>query len=140
MSKKCFRVQDFGEVVTGNTPSTSKSEYWDGDYCFFSPFDFTNSPHCIKTERTITKLGLECGRKIPINSVMVTCIASIGKLAINKKEGVTNQQINTILVNENFDYNYVYYLLSQNIQKIKNRAAQTAVPIINKTDLCNINL
>ncbi len=135
-----LQIKDFGEIVTGSTPPTALNRYWKGDFCFYSPSDFSDNAYCNKTEKTITLLGLKQGREIPINSVMVTCIASIGKLAINTKLGITNQQINTIIVNQNFDSKYIYYLLCKNIDQIKNSAAQTSVPIINKTDFGNIEL
>ena len=131
---KRYIVKDFGDVVTGNTPSTTKSDYWNGDIPFYSPADFTENAYCGSTEKTITELGLKQGRAIPINSVMVTCIASIGKMAINDKVGITNQQINTIIPYEQFDYKYLYYLINQNIYKLANTAPQTAVPIVNKTE------
>ena len=131
---KRYIVKDFGDVVTGNTPSTTKSDYWNGDIPFYSPADFTENVYCTSTEKTITELGLKQGRAIPINSVMVTCIASIGKMAINDKVGITNQQINTIIPYEQFDYKYLYYLINQNIYKLANTAPQTAVPIVNKTE------
>lgn len=131
---KKYIMKDFGDVVTGNTPSTTKSDYWNGDIPFYSPADFTENVYCTSTEKTITELGLIQGRAIPINSVMVTCIASIGKMAINDKIGITNQQINTIIPYEQFDYKYLYYLINQNIYKLANTAPQTAVPIINKTE------
>ena len=131
---KRYIVKDFGDIVTGNTPSTTKLDYWNGDIPFYSPADFTENAYCGSTEKTITKLGLKQGKAIPINSVMVTCIASIGKMAINDKIGITNQQINTIIPYEQFDYKYLYYLINQNIYKLANTAPQTAVPIINKTE------
>lgn len=131
---KKYIMKNFGDVVTGNTPSTTKSDYWNGDIPFYSPADFTENVYCASTEKTITELGLKQGRAIPINSVMVTCIASIGKMAINDKIGITNQQINTIIPYEQFDYKYLYYLINQNIYKLANTAPQTAVPIINKTE------
>lgn len=131
---KKFYVKDFGEIVTGNTPSTTKPEYWNGEIPFYSPADFTENMYCTITEKHITQMGLKQGRAIPINSVMVTCIASIGKMAINDKVGITNQQINTIIPYEQFDHKYLYYLINQNIHKLANIAPQTAVPIINKTE------
>lgn len=131
---KKYIMKNFGDVVTGNTPSTTKPDYWNGDIPFYSPADFTENVYCASTEKTITELGLKQGRAIPINSVMVTCIASIGKMAINDKIGITNQQINTIIPYEQFDYKYLYYLINQNIYKLANTAPQTAVPIINKTE------
>ena len=132
------RLGEVGEIVTGSTPSTTKAEYWDGEYNFYSPADFDDSVYCGKTERTVTKAGMDTGRRIPENSIMVACIASIGKLSINRTEGITNQQINTIVPKTGYDYIFLYYLLLFNVEKIKGGAAQTTIPIINKEDFSNL--
>lgn len=134
------KISDFGDIVTGSTPPTNNSLYWNGDYNFYSPADFNDNAYCEKTDKTITKLGLSQGREIPQDSIMVTCIASIGKIAINKSIGLTNQQINTIIPFDKYDFKYIYYLLSHNTAKIKGIAAQTTIPILNKTDFGKFQL
>lgn len=134
------KISDFGIIVTGSTPPTNNSLYWNGDFNFYSPADFNDNAYCEKTDKTITKLGLSQGREIPENSIMVTCIASIGKIAINKSIGLTNQQINTIIPSDKYDFKYIYYLLSHNTTKIKGIAAQTTIPILNKTDFGKFQL
>ena len=135
---KMVRLGDVGEIVTGSTPATTKAEYWDGEYNFYSPADFGENVYCAKTDRTITAAGMKTGRPVPANSIMVACIASIGKIAINRTEGITNQQINTIIPNDDYNFRFLYYLLSFNVEKIKGKAAQTTIPIINKEDFSNL--
>ena len=135
---KKVKLGEVGDIVTGSTPTTTKLEYWDGEYNFYSPADFDDNVYCTKTDRTITKAGLKTGRPIPANSIMVACIASIGKIAINRTEGITNQQINTIIPNNEYDFLFLYYLLLFNVEKIKGKAAQTTIPIINKEDFSNL--
>ena len=132
------RLGEVGEIITGSTPPTTKSEYWNGEYNFYSPADFDDHVYCCKTERTVTKAGANTGRSIPANSIMVACIASIGKIALSKSEGITNQQINTIVPNEEYDCVFLYYLLLLNATAIKNKAAQTTIPIINKEDFSSL--
>ena len=132
-------ISDFGEVITGSTPSTKNHFFWEnGDYPFYSPADFTDKMFCDVTEKHITKAGLLTGRVIYPNSLMVTCIASIGKMAVNTRLGITNQQINTIAVNSDFDYRFIYYLLLLNTLKIRQIAPQTTVPILNKKNFSNL--
>jgi len=135
---KMVRLGDVGEIVTGSTPATTKAEFWDGEYNFYSPADFGENVYCAKTDRTITAAGMKTGRPVPANSIMVACIASIGKIAINRTEGITNQQINTIIPNDDYNFRFLYYLLSFNVEKIKGKAAQTTIPIINKEDFSNL--
>ncbi|MDR3223116.1 MAG: restriction endonuclease subunit S, partial [Methanobrevibacter sp.] len=73
------------------------------------------------------------GRIVPKNSVLVTCIASIGKNCIIEENGSCNQQINAITPNSNFDLNFIYYLVEKNVEKLKRLASITATPILNKT-------
>ena len=54
---KKFMVKDFGDIITGNTPSTTKVDYWNGDIPFYSPADFTENVYCVSTKKTITELG-----------------------------------------------------------------------------------
>lgn len=132
------KLGEIGEIITGSTPQTNKDTYWNGEYNFYSPADFSEDVYCYNTERTVSELGLNTGRVIPENSIMVACIASIGKLAINKTKGITNQQINTIVPYSDIDYRFVYYLLLYYANSIKTKAAQTTIPIINKDDFSSL--
>jgi len=134
---KSFKIKNFGEIITGSTPSTKIKEYWDGDFPFYSPADFNDQVYCEDTERTITEKGLKTGRVLPVNSVLVTCIGSIGKIAISSKVGISNQQINAIVVCDTFDFEYIYYLLSQNKNRFIQSAPMTTIQIINKSEFGN---
>ncbi len=37
-----LQIKDFGEIVTGSTPPTALNRYWKGDFCFYSPSDFSD--------------------------------------------------------------------------------------------------
>ncbi|GAA9425209.1 hypothetical protein HpHA283_08920 [Helicobacter pylori] len=69
---------------------------------------------------------------IPKNSVLVTCIASIGKNAILRVNGVCNQQINAIIPNKDFNADFIYYLMENNKQYLLGKAGVTATYIISK--------
>ena len=86
-----------------------------------------------KAERTVTKEGAEESTLIPPNSVMVTCIASIGEIAITETECVTNQQINSIICNKDVNPIFVYYLIKFNKPLLKRWAGITTSPIIKKS-------
>jgi type I restriction enzyme S subunit len=126
-------TEELGEVVTGITPSTFVKEYWNGDYPFVTPTDMTNGKYVEKTERKVTAKGLEKGRLIPKDSVLVTCIASIGKMALAFEDCLTNQQINAIICKEGVNPHYVYYALGFRTPALKSWAGQTTNPIIKKS-------
>ncbi|WP_270712403.1 restriction endonuclease subunit S [Phocaeicola coprophilus] len=125
------QVKDFGEVITGNTPSKKEEKYWNGDFVWITAQDFKGK-YINDSILKLTKFGKDKARVIPKNSVLVTCIASIGLNAINKVECSTNQQINAICCNQEYNYEYMYYLVTYNTKNLKQLAGQTAVPIITK--------
>ena len=104
------KVLDFGKVYTGNTPSTSESENYDGTYLFVSPGDLSEVKYIDKTEKTLTEKGFATSRKFPRGSVLFTCIGStIGKSGIATVDLTANQQINAIVVNNLNSNEYLYY-------------------------------
>lgn len=127
------KVKDLGEVITGTTPRTAVKEYWNGSYPFVTPTDISESKYVSVTERTVSEKGLEEGRCIPRGSVVVTCIASIGKVAIAARPCITNQQINAIICTPENDPQYVYYAMAFRTNILKTWAGQTQKPIVKKT-------
>ena len=127
-----IKISDLGEIITGSTPSTKNPIFWDGEIQFVTPSDIEIQKRVKKTERYITELGLYETRTIPPNSVMVVCIASIGKIALSTERCATNQQINSIIPNPNIDSLYIYHLLNYFKNRIIGRAANSVVPILNK--------
>jgi type I restriction enzyme S subunit len=127
-----YPINSIGEVVTGGTPSKEENEYWGGDFVWVTAQDFKGK-YITDSVLKLTQKGKEKSRIIPKNSVLVTCIASIGLNGINKVECATNQQINSVVCNSENHYEFVYYSITKNGNRLKNLAGQTAVPIINKS-------
>ena len=135
------RLKNVGKVITGSTPSTNNSEYYGDEYLFISPIDLGEEKYVVNSVKKLSKFGLSVCRKIPENSILFTCIGStIGKIGISKFELATNQQINSIVPFENYDFEYLYYQLEFEAIKIKLLAGEQAVPIINKSEFENIIL
>ena len=137
------RLGEVGEIVTGTTPSTKiKSYYEKGTYSWITPTDINENKDIFESERKLTEEGLKKGRFVPKNSVLVTCIASIGKNAILRVDGSCNQQINAIIPNDKNNVDFLYYVLET--QRVKNKmlelAGQTATPILNKQEFSKIKV
>ena len=134
-----IEIKEIGKIVTGTTPSKSINSYWDnGNITWVTPTDINDSRDINDSFFKITDKGLNKGKFIPKNSVLVTCIASIGKNAILKVDGSCNQQINAIIPNKNFNYNYVYYLIESISNYMKSIAGTSATSIINKEEFSKI--
>jgi type I restriction enzyme S subunit len=126
------RVFNLGDVVTGGTPRTDVAEYWGGEYPWVTPTDITKRRDMFDSERRLTQKGLDAIRPLPPNSVLVTCIASIGKNAILKVPGACNQQINAVIPNRTNDSLFLYYVFEASQRYLQANAGTTATSILSK--------
>ena len=132
--EKCI-LGDYGKVVTGNTPPTKDIEnYENGTYLWASPADLSTIKLISETKTKLSSKGFSKTRALPKGSVLVTCIGStIGKTGMATKEMSTNQQINSIVVNDNNDNEFVYYAIQSAFPRYLSSIAVQAVPIISKS-------
>lgn len=132
--EKCI-LGDYGKVVTGNTPPTKDIEnYENGTYLWASPADLSTIKLISETKTKLSSKGFSKTRALPKDSVLVTCIGStIGKTGMATKEMSTNQQINSIVVNDNNDNEFVYYAIQSAFPRYLSSIAVQAVPIISKS-------
>src|SRR5690554_4781455 len=132
------KIGDIGKTITGKTPSSSDPEDFGAKYMFVTPSDSFDKKIMNSTERFLSEEGAKKLSKklLPPKSVMITCIGSaMGKVSMNETSCVTNQQINSIVPNNHFDPDYIYYAIKNNYKVLRNAATgSTALPLINKTD------
>jgi type I restriction enzyme, S subunit len=134
-------IGQMGEVITGSTPSTVKPEYYGGDRLFVSPADISDARYIDKTKTSLTEEGFLETRPVKANSILFVCIGStIGKIAQNRYECATNQQINSVVPNSENSDGFVYYALGGITDKIANIAGKQAVPIVNKSLFSSVEL
>ena len=132
---------EIGEITTGNTPSKDNKEYYGGNIPFFKPTDLEQGIDTKFSNDKLSQLGFESSRKLPANTVLVTCIgATIGKTGLISVEGSCNQQINAIVPTKSIIPYFLYYAcVSEYMQnEIKNNASATTLPILNKGNFSKI--
>ena len=133
------KLGELGEVITGSTPSTSHEEYYSADGIpWVTPTDITENV-IYDTPRKLSNEGQKVGRVVPKNTILVTCIASIGKNAILGTTGSFNQQINGLV--PNFNMYVPYFLFTESIfwsEKMKRQAAAGTMQIVNKTEFSEL--
>ena len=130
-------LDDLGEIITGKTPSTKESELWGGDILFITPTDISeDDKYQHTTARTVVET--KSTKVLPEGSVVYTCIASIGKMALTVRPSITNQQINAVVPNKKALGEFIYYALANLTPWIKTIPASNTLPIINKTDFSKI--
>ena len=98
----------------GGTPSSTNSNYYNGDIPFLSIKDMTEQgKYIVKTEKSITEEGLNNSSAwiIPKYSLLYSIYASIGLVAINRAEISTSQAIYGIILKKGVSLEYMYYYL-----------------------------
>lgn len=130
-------LRDCGEIVTGMTPSTKNTDLWGGEVLFITPTDISEEhKYQHNTQRNVVET--KSTRVLPAGSIVYTCIASIGKMAITVHASTTNQQINTIIPKHGINNEFIYYSLISLTPWIKSIPASSTLPIINKSEFSKI--
>ena len=133
------RLGEIGLLQTGNTPSTSKAEYFGRDIPFITPADISKGK-IFYENRGLSFLGKEKGRVAKQNAILQVCIGgSIGKVYYTDREVCFNQQINGIdLYICNFKYIYLILSSTYFYEELIKNSNGTATPIINKSSWGNL--
>lgn len=127
---KTCTIGDLGTVVGGATPSTKKTENYDGGtISWITPKDLAgfSGRFISQGERNITEQGLKsCSTQLmPAHTVLFSSRAPIGYIAIANQKVCTNQGFKSVVPNEDTDYMFLYYLLKYNKNKIENLGSGT---------------
>lgn len=102
-------VSYYGKVICGKTPSKKNEEYYGGDVPFIKIPDMHGNMYVFNSEDTLSEKGKASQKEktLPKESIMVSCIATVGLVSMNANEVQTNQQINSVVP---YYEHYRYYL------------------------------
>lgn len=141
MSWEKVRLENCVKLITGKTPPTSNTEYFEGDVLWVTPSDF-KAKIIDKTSRTLSEKAIKDKKcnYLPENSVLLSCIGDIGKVGILKKKGTTNQQITALIPSENLSADYLYYCLLNKKIELNSLANNAVVPILNNERLKTLEI
>jgi type I restriction enzyme S subunit len=141
---RTIRIADFGRVITGKTPPSSQPELFGDIHPFLTPTDIDGYARHIEPDRFLSSAGRDYQYRLmlPKRAVCVVCIgATIGKVCMTDRPSFTNQQLNSVVVNEDeHDPFFVYHLLTTLRDELKSNAGGAATPIINKTAFSEIKV
>ena len=137
------KLGEIGMIITGSTPSTSLKYYYTDDsdegIVWVTPTDIINNI-TLESEKRLTSLGQKIAHIVPKNTILVTCIASIGKNTMLIDRGSFNQQINGLIPYEN-KYE-PYFLLTESFiwsNKMKSSAPAGTMQIVNRKEFSEID-
>ena len=137
------KISDIGTVVGGATPSTKKTEYYEGgNIAWITPKDLAtfSGRYIQRGERNITEIGLKsCSTQLsPQNTVLFSSRAPIGYVAIAANEVCTNQGFKSVIPNEVTDPLFLFYLLKYNKDRIEGMGSGTTFKEVSGNTMKNI--
>lgn len=105
------RIRDYGRVETGKTPSMEILENYGETYLFVKTPDMHGKTFVIDTEEKLSIQGhlTQPKKLLPQNSIMVSCIGTGGIVAITAESCHTNQQINSIILDEMIYLEWLFF-------------------------------
>ena len=139
---KLTRVKRMGQVITGKTPSTAIVENYGEDIPFVKIPDMHGVIYPLKTEVKLSERGANTQKNkfLPPKS-MVSCIATVGLVCITHEVCQTNQQINSIVLNDE-DHLYYMFFKMKGIKSLLEGVGSNGATMtnVNKTKFENIEL
>ena len=143
MAKK-VKLKDIATIITGNTPKTSETKNYDSaDIPFIKPSDISDCgiAKLKNSEFYISENARSVARIVTKDSILVTCIGIVGKIAILECESAFNQQINALIPKNNLvNVVYLAYALENQKKYMQDKANAAVVPIINKSQFSEIEI
>ena len=141
----CGQVCDLGEIVAGGTPSTKHDDYYTKHgIAWITPYDLsnTNDKYIAHGERDITEKGLRnsSAKLMPKGTVLLTSRAPIGYLGIAANELCTNQGFKSIVPNEKYGSEFIYYTIYSMLPLIKSLGTGSTFTEISKEVVSNIKI
>lgn len=133
------KLGELGEIMTGSTPSTATSKYYsEHGIPWVTPTDIEGNI-ISDTSKKLSEEGVKVGRVVPANTILCTCIASIGKNALLTVKGSFNQQINSLTPSQE---NNPYFLLTESelwSKELKRIAGAGTMQIVNKSEFSELS-
>ena len=108
-------LSDLGQIICGKTPSKSNKEFYGNEVPFIKIPDMHNQAFITQTTDNLSLSGANSQSKkyIPPKSICVSCIATVGLVSMISKPSHTNQQINSIIPNDEQTSEFLYLSLKQ---------------------------
>lgn len=135
------KLVSFGSIICGKTPSKKVRAYFIGKIPFIKIPDMHGNVFVFDTEDSLTDEGAKSQAKkyLPPKSICVSCIATVGLVAMNAYISQTNQQINSIIPNKDI-YTYYLYLKLKTMKDelLAMASGGTATDNLNTGDFANI--
>jgi type I restriction enzyme M protein len=138
---------NFFNVESGGTPDSKNEAYWNGEIYWATLVDLPANDHIsiiTDTERKITKQGLDnsSAKVVPVDSVIVSTRATIGRVGINKVPLSTNQGFKNVVIRDK-DFIlpvFLAHMIKRLSPEMERLASGGTFKEISKTTFCNLQI
>ncbi len=132
-------------IESGGTPESSNPLFWNGKVNWVTLVDLPQNnfiTEITSTERSISEEGLRqsSAKLLPINSILVSSRATIGRVAINKIPVATNQGFKNIIIQKSDRVNsyFVAYMMTNLVETMQNMGSGGTFKEISKTNISKL--
>ena len=121
-------IQDFGKVITGKTPSKANAAYFGEEVQFLKTPDMHGNMFILETNEGLSSSGAssQANKTLPVGSICVSCIGTVGVVSITTEECQTNQQINSIMLTNAASREFLFLRLQDAKQALENLGSNGA--------------
>ena len=144
MTWRTVKLGDVCSINNGGTPKSKVREYWDGGVQWLTPKDMgkLSSRYVSMTGRQISQEGLDnsSAKIIPEESVVLSCRAPIGHVAINQVPMSFNQGCKGLVPTDKILVEYLYYFLISSKQLLNDLGTGTTFKEISAKTLHQVDV
>ena len=135
------------QICSGGTPSSTVPEYWNGNVRWITLADLPADNFITEikaTERTISEAGLNNSnaKLLPVDTVIVSTRATIGRIGIARTQLATNQGFKNITIKrpDLILPKYVAYMLTAQVEAMQHLASGATFKEISKENFCTLQI
>ena len=139
--------EKYFSIESGGTPDSKNEKYWDGDINWATLVDLpamNTITEIIETKRKITEAGLNksSAKLLPVNSILVSSRATIGRVGINSVELATNQGFKNIVIKDKnlVNYKFVACIMTRLTAEMKAMASGGTFAEISKANFSKLKI
>ena len=137
------KLGDICEIVSGTTPKSSVSAYWDGEINWVTPAELNDDAVIIyESQRKITEQAVKDSslKPFPAGTVILSSRAPIGKVAIAGIEMYCNQGFKNLICSEKIHNKYLYWFLKGKTDFLNSLGRGATFKEISKSIVGNIDI
>ncbi len=135
------KLKDISRVISGTTPKSGMTEYWNGDIVWITPTDLgrLKARKIVGSERKISKLGFQsCHLElIPRGAIVMSSRAPIGHLGLADVDLCTNQGCKSFVPLDGIHPEFLFYALMFAMPEIQAAGSGATFKEVSKTFLEN---